>query len=111
MGITHIVLFQFKSSTSPDEIKEISNQFLSLKDTCIHPTTKTAYIKTITGGLNNSPETHGAHGFTHGYVVEFNNADDRNHYVDHDEAHDTFKKFVRQHVEKVQILDYENGIF
>ncbi|OKL59800.1 hypothetical protein UA08_04955 [Talaromyces atroroseus] len=51
MSITHIVLFQFKSSTD--------------KATIDSP-----YIKASSGGRDNSPEGI-QHGITHAFVVEF----------------------------------------
>jgi hypothetical protein len=48
---------------------------------------------------------------THAYVVEFVDAKDRDYYVEKDPSHDKFKKFVGGHLEKAQVVDYENGVF
>ena len=48
---------------------------------------------------------------THAFVVEFAKAEDRDYYVATDPAHDEFKKFVGGHLEKAQVVDYENGVF
>lgn len=51
------------------------------------------------------------HGFTHAFVVQFANTDDRNYYVEKDPAHDAFKKMIGAIVEKVGVLDFANGNF
>jgi hypothetical protein len=76
MGLTHIVLFQFKSSASPEAISDvcgphalscrlilmklslskISQRMLALKDSCIHPTSNKPYIVSASGGIDDSPE-------------------------------------------------------
>lgn len=77
MGITHIVQFQFESGVALDAIKDVRfystftfpprgskpqltkqglYRMLSLKDNCIHPETKKPYLKSITGGKDNSIE-------------------------------------------------------
>lgn len=73
MTIVHIVLFKPNPSLSKDEVREVGtakfpptsinarsrqlyNDMMNLKDTCIHPTTKKPYIKSFKGGKDNSPE-------------------------------------------------------
>ena len=75
MGVTHVVFFEFNSSASPGVINDacplaisdnpnltkfrwlkISRRMLALKDGCIHPTSKKPYIKSASGGTDNSPE-------------------------------------------------------
>ena len=48
---------------------------------------------------------------THAVVVEFANAQDRDYYAKEDPAHKEYAKFANQHVEKVEVLDYEDDIF
>ena len=50
-------------------------------------------------------------GFTHAFVVEFDNADDRDHYVKRDEAHLAFVASIGSLVDGAQVLDYEAGKF
>ncbi|KAF2267610.1 hypothetical protein CC78DRAFT_530698 [Lojkania enalia] len=110
MGITHIVLFQFKADASPESINDISRRMLALKDGCIHPTSKKPYIKSASGGTDNSPE--GAqNGITHAFIVEFENAEDRDYYVDKDPFHNEFKKRAGTILEKVIVVDFTNGEF
>jgi len=75
MSITHIVLFQFKSGTDSKVIMDVRlnctcldiilkltiwlktcDRMLALKESCIHPTTNAPYIKTSSGGTDNSIE-------------------------------------------------------
>lgn len=50
-------------------------------------------------------------GLTHGFVVQFENTDDRNYYVEQDPSHKVFQRLVKPIVEKVTVLDYTNGAF
>jgi hypothetical protein len=48
---------------------------------------------------------------THGFVVEFENASDRDYYVQKDPAHQTFVKSLGDQVVDVRVVDYEPGVF
>jgi hypothetical protein len=37
-------------------VLQIYSKMLGLKDGCLHPTSQKPYIKSLTGGTNNSPE-------------------------------------------------------
>lgn len=50
-------------------------------------------------------------GMTHAFVVQFENTDDRNYYVEQDPAHLAFKKEIEPLVEKITVLDYVSGVF
>lgn len=100
---------------------------LALRDKCIHPTSQKPYIKSFSGGKNNSPEGHSvcppsrpapnlnsvayAHkgNFTHGFVVEFESEEDRDYYVYKDPAHQDFVKLSGEVVNGVKVIDYEPG--
>ena len=103
---------------------------LSLKDKCIRLTSQKPYIKSATGGKDNSPEGMQVcccllikraslailayansikNGFTHAFVVEFESEDDRDFYVKKDEAHLAFMKSLDGLVDGAQILDYTPG--
>ncbi|KAF2790057.1 dabb-domain-containing protein [Melanomma pulvis-pyrius CBS 109.77] len=110
MGITHIVLFRFKSIVSPEAIQDVSTRFVALKGSCIHPTSNNPYIKSVSGGTDNSPEGFQG-GITHAFVVEFESAEDRDYYVNDDPAHEEFKKLVGPFIEKAQVVDFTNGVF
>ncbi|SPQ27475.1 899da683-da00-45c4-9210-2d653882ee2c [Thermothielavioides terrestris] len=89
MSVTHVVLFKFKADANPEDVRAACNRFLSLKTNCIHPTTKAPYILSLRDGRDNSPEGL-QDGMTHGFVVEFASAEDRDYYVAHDPAHQEF---------------------
>jgi hypothetical protein len=48
---------------------------------------------------------------THGFVVEFENATDRNFYVEKDPVHEEFAKSMGPHVQDIRVVDYEPGMF
>lgn len=82
MPVKHIVLFGFKADASPDAVKKVGRMtelvslhcfdrvvnhnsrggnkvvadILELKDTCIHPTSQKPYIRSLSGGQDNSKE-------------------------------------------------------
>jgi hypothetical protein len=50
-------------------------------------------------------------GITHAFIMEFDGAEDRDYYVDHDPAHLEFKKLAGPFLEKAQVIDFTNGTF
>lgn len=75
MVIIHIVLFEFKPTTTHEQVQEVGicpvyycwlyliykqacDRMLVLREKCVHPTTKSTYIKSAVGGRDNSPEGH-----------------------------------------------------
>ncbi|KAF2130961.1 dabb-domain-containing protein [Dothidotthia symphoricarpi CBS 119687] len=108
MSIVHIVLFEWKSTLSAEQVEEACARMLALGQKCVHPTSQTPYIKSSTGGRNNSPEGY-AGGFTHGFVVEFESEQDRDYYVHKDPAHQEFLKFALPLVQDVKVVDYVPG--
>ncbi|KAI9041334.1 Dabb family protein [Aspergillus affinis] len=110
MSITHIVLFQFKADVSNDAISDTINHMTALKDNCIHPQSQNPYIRSLSGGLDNSKEGI-QHGITHVFVAEFASAEDRDYYVNEDPAHLAFVKSVGGIAEKVQVIDFTDGVF
>ncbi|KAE8139657.1 hypothetical protein BDV38DRAFT_46489 [Aspergillus pseudotamarii] len=110
MPITHIVLFQFKAGTSPEIIRDVCSRMLALKDNCLHPSSQKPYIRASSGGIDNSPEGI-QHGMTHGFVVEFASAADRNYYFKEDPVHREFTRSLGGVVEKAQVIDFAPGVF
>ncbi|KAF7718503.1 Uncharacterized protein PECH_003687 [Penicillium ucsense] len=110
MSITHIVLFTFKAGTDAHVIQDTCDRMLALKDKCVHPTTNQSYIKSSSGGSDNSIEGLQA-GITHAFVVEFASAEDRDYYVKEDPAHREFVKSLDGVLEKGQVIDYTPGVF
>ncbi|KAI6572581.1 hypothetical protein MCOR04_007600 [Pyricularia oryzae] len=56
MTVKHIVLFQFKADARPEAIQEVCSNMVALKDNCLHPASQMPYIKSMSGGKDNSPE-------------------------------------------------------
>ncbi|PVH94127.1 hypothetical protein DM02DRAFT_573372 [Periconia macrospinosa] len=107
---THIVLFQFKKSASSFHIKEITSKMLALKKSCINPTTNRPYIKSITGGKDNSKENL-QNGLTHAFIVKFASDEDRDFYVNEDPVHKAFKDAAGPHLEKAVVVDFQESVF
>ncbi|KAI5464268.1 hypothetical protein BGZ63DRAFT_377322 [Mariannaea sp. PMI_226] len=110
MGITHTVLFEFQPDAKPEAIKLACDRFLALQTNCIHPTSKAAYITSLKGGRDNSPENLQG-GLTHGFVVEFASADDRDYYVNTDPVHQAYKDSLAGVVKRAVVVDFTNGIY
>ncbi|KAJ5218684.1 uncharacterized protein N7498_000783 [Penicillium cinerascens] len=110
MSITHIVLFQFKAGTEPEVVKDTCDRMLALRDNCLHPTSQKPYIKTSSGGADNSPEGI-QNGITHAFVVEFASAEDRDYYVHKDPVHQAFVRSLDGVIEKAQAVDYTPGVY
>ncbi|CAI6339546.1 unnamed protein product [Periconia digitata] len=110
MAITHIVLFAWKDTATQEQVDEACKRMMSLSERCIHPTSKAPYIKSFQGGKNNSPEGHAAP-HTHGFVVEFENEEDRDYYLNKDPEHLAFVEFAGDFIGGVKVLDFEPGKF
>lgn len=98
--IQHIVLFKYKKSVSPAQIKEVRRRFLSLKTEAKR--NGKPYIRRLEAGAQNSGEGVDR-GFQEGFIVTFRSEGDRNYYVGspvvtdskfYDSAHQKFKDFV-----------------
>jgi hypothetical protein len=75
--LQHVVLFEFKASAKPEDIKKIENAFSALSTTIKE-------IKKFEWGTNNSPENLNQ-GFTHCFIVSFASEKDRDIYLPHPE--------------------------
>ncbi|KAI1330473.1 stress responsive A/B barrel domain-containing protein [Xylariaceae sp. FL0255] len=105
MPVNHLVLFQFKADATNEEIKKAFAGMLSLKDSCVRPVTKIPYIKSFTGGKDNSPEGL-QNGIQYAFVVVFESLEDRDFYVNKDEAHKAFVASASPVIEKAIVVDY-----
>jgi hypothetical protein len=97
--LRHVVLFKFKESSSPEDIKEVENAFGKLPS-------QIKEIKAYEWGLNNSPEGINK-GFTHCFLVTFDSEEDRAIYLPHP-AHKAFVDVLSPHLEDVLVVDYWN---
>ena len=95
--LRHIVLFRFKDSSTPEQVKKVVDAFSALP----------GKINTITGyewGTNISTENL-AQGFTHCFMVSFKNEAGRDFYLPHP-AHQEFVKILSPHLDKVLVFDF-----
>ncbi|KAH9875041.1 hypothetical protein J1614_004529 [Plenodomus biglobosus] len=110
MAIIHIVLFTWNSTASTEQVEQACARMLALQEKCIHATSQKPYIKSFTGGRNNSPEGR-SEGMTHGFVVEFESVEDRDYYINKDPEHQAFVQFVGPLAQDVKVVDYTPGQF
>lgn len=95
--LRHVVLFKFKDTSTPEQIKEVENAFSALKG-------KINTIIDYEWGTNVSPENL-AQGFTHCFLVSFKDAAGRDFYLPHS-AHKEFGKILGPHLDKALVVDF-----
>lgn len=95
--LRHVVLFKFKEGTSYETLRAIETKFTSLPGDITE-------IAAYEWGTNNSPEGL-ADGFTHCFLVTFNDEAGREVYLPHP-SHKEFGSLVRPNVEKVLVFDF-----
>lgn len=95
--LRHVVLFKFKSGTTPEQLADIETAFTKLPD-------KISEIIDFEWGLNNSPEGLDK-GFTHCFFVSFKNEEGREIYLPHPD-HKAFVSLASPHIEDVLVFDY-----
>jgi hypothetical protein len=96
-NLRHVVLFKFKDSSSPADVKKIEEAFYALPK-------KIKTIKDLEWGTNNSPEGL-SQGLTHCFFVTFCSEKDRNDYLPHPD-HKAFVDIAGPHIDKVTVVDY-----
>lgn len=95
--LRHVVMFQFKDSSSEADVKTVVDAFRALPS-------KIPQIADFEYGTNNSPEGL-AGGLSHLFLVTFKSEEDRAAYLPHT-AHTAFVEVLKPHLEKVTVLDY-----
>ena len=75
--VRHVVVFKYKAGASEDKIQTVTDAFRALQDTI-------PGIVSFEHGVNNSPEGKNQ-GFTHVYLLTFENAAARDAYLPHPE--------------------------
>ena len=95
--LRHVVLFKFKDSATPAQIKEVEAAFRKLP-------TQIKEIKGYEWGLNNSPEGLNQ-GFTHCFFLTFDSEEARAVYLPHPD-HKAFGKVLGPYLDKVLVIDY-----
>ena len=96
-ALRHVVLFQFKSTASQQDVQRIEKAFVELKD-------KIDLIKAFEWGQNNSPEGLND-GLTHCFFATFDSEEDRDAYLIHPE-HKAFVEILLPHLQKATVVDY-----
>jgi hypothetical protein len=97
--LQHVVIFKFKETSSKNSVDSVVNAFVGLKD-------KITVIKKLEWGLNDSPENW-HQGFTHCFILTFNNKYDRDVVYQKHQAHLDFQKILSPHMDKVFVVDYK----
>ena len=95
--LKHVVLFKFKDSSTPADVKKVEDAFRALPS-------KINTIKTFEWGTNNSPENLNQ-GFTHCFSLGFASEKDREVYLPHPD-HKAFGAILSPHLDKVLVIDY-----
>lgn len=95
--LRHVVMFQFKETSSDEDIRKIEDAFGALPS-------QISEIKAYEWGTNNSPEGLNQ-GLTHCFLVTFESEEDRDAYLPHP-AHQAFVEILEPHLEKAVVLDY-----
>jgi hypothetical protein len=95
--LRHVVLFQFKETSTKEDIQKVVDGFRALK-------AKIPQIADFEYGVNNSPEGLN-NGLTHCFLVTFKTEKDRDEYLPHP-AHKAFVDLLMPHLEKATVVDY-----
>jgi hypothetical protein len=93
----HVVLFKFKDSATPEQVKAVEAAFLALP-------TKINTIVSLEWGTNVSPENKND-GYTHCFFVTFKDKAGVDVYLPHP-AHKEFGAQLRPILDKVLVVDY-----
>jgi hypothetical protein len=97
--LQHVVIFKFKETSSKSSVDSVVSAFVGLKD-------KIAVIKKFEWGLNDSPENW-HQGFTHCFILTFDNKYDRDVIYQKHQAHLDFQKILGPHMDKVFVVYYK----
>ena len=95
--LRHVVLFKFKDTATPDDIKKVEEAFRELPSIITE-------VKAFEWGTNNSPESLNQ-GFTHCFFVSFASERDRDAYLPHP-AHTAFTALLKPYLDKALVIDY-----
>jgi hypothetical protein len=95
--LRHVVLFKFKDSAKPEEVKKVEDAFRALAG-------KISMIKDFEWGTNVSPEKLNQ-GLTHCFFVTFDSDKDRDDYLVHP-AHKQFVEVLMPFLDKATVVDY-----
>lgn len=95
--LRHVVLFAFKATATPPDIARLEVAFAALPK-------QISVVRGFEWGTNVSPENL-ANGFTHCFIVSFEDEAGRDSYLPHP-AHMAFVALAGQVVEKALVVDF-----
>ncbi len=95
--LRHVVLFDFRDTATPADIARIEAAFAALRSSIRE-------VKGLEWGTNVSPENL-ANGFTHCFIVTFDDAAGRDIYLPHP-AHQAFVTLAGPYIEKALVVDF-----
>jgi len=95
--LRHVVLFKFKDTATPAQIRQVEDAFRALPG-------KISEVKTFEWGTNVSPENL-AQGFTHCFLLSFSSDKDRDAYLVAP-AHKEFGALLRPNLDQVLVVDF-----
>ena len=95
--LRHLVLLKFKETATQADIYKVEQAFAELPSLI-------EQIKEFEWGLNNSPENLNK-GYTHGFLLTFDNETDRDLYLPHPD-HKAFVKVLEPILDDVLVVDY-----
>jgi len=102
--LKHIVMYKFKPEIKPEQVQEVVDAFLGLRDKVNANAGAPGIVLDIQHGLNTSTEGK-SDGLTHIFVVTFQNEAGLAAYLKHP-AHDAYVQVVKDRREKVVVFDY-----
>ena len=95
--LRHVVLFSFKEDTPKEQIEALENAFRALPQGIDE-------VFNFEWGTDISVENL-AQGFTHCFILTFENESDRDTYISHP-VHKAFVAMLQPHLEKALVVDY-----
>lgn len=95
--LRHVVLFAFKATATPADIARLEAAFAALPE-------QISVVRGFEWGTNVSPENL-ANGFTHCFIVSFDDAAGRDTYLPHP-AHKAFVAMAGPVVDKALVVDF-----
>ena len=95
--LRHVVMFKFKETATPANIKLVEEEFAKLPQ-------KIGGIQSYEWGTNSSPEGLNQ-GLTHCFILTFTSDKDRDAYLIH-QAHKDFGKILGPFLDKVTVFDF-----
>lgn len=95
--LRHVVIFRFKETASPQDVKKIENAFRALP-------AKISEIRSFEWGTNVSKENL-SQGYTHCFILTFASDKDRDAYLVHP-AHKEFGGIIGNALDKAFVVDF-----